>query len=215
VSEDWRVTVDLTDESTRGRVLSALEVAERDEGAATGAGRIAVSGGDGHIFLYADTAAGAHEGERTLALVLGRLGLTATTRLERWHPAEDAWEDADVPLPSTPAALEAERQRLEQAEAQESKASGLAAWELRIELPSHAEALQFARRLAGEGYTHVVRRWRYLLVGTVDSDDANALAARLRGELPPGSTIHVEPAGGAVWQLMPENPFAVFGGLGG
>jgi hypothetical protein len=27
--------------------------------------------------------------------------------------------------------------------------------------------------------------------------------------------VHVEPGAGLVWQLMPNNPFAIFGGLAG
>ena len=39
------------------------------------------------------------------------------------------------------------------------------------------------------------------------TEDADALAARVHGE--------VEPGGGLVWETVPGNPFAVFGGLGG
>ena len=56
----------------------------------------------------------------------------------------------------------------------------------------------------GEGY-RPVRRFHYLIVGTASKDDAEALAARLHGQ--------VELGGEVVWETTPGNPFAVFGGL--
>ena len=38
-------------------------------------------------------------------------------------------------------------------------------------------------------------------------EDANALAQRVHGEAQPGGQV--------VWEVTPQNPFAVFGGLGG
>ena len=38
-------------------------------------------------------------------------------------------------------------------------------------------------------------------------EDAEQLARRLHGE--------IEPGGELVWEVMPRNPFAVFGGIGG
>ena len=60
--------------------------------------------------------------------------------------------------------------------------------------------------LLGEGY-EVVRRWRYLIVGTATREEATALAKRIHGE--------VEPGGELVYEVMPRNPFAIFGGMGG
>jgi hypothetical protein len=56
-----------------------------------------------------------------------------------------------------------------------------------------------------------VRRARFLLVGANDHEDAEELSAALEGR----GTVHVEPSTGVAWQLLPRNPFAVFGGLGG
>src|SRR5438876_530250 len=48
----------------------------------------------------------------------------------------------------------------------------------------------------------------------VYADEADALAERLRGEAPTGAQIVVEPSGGAIWEVQPANPFAIFGGMG-
>ena len=53
----------------------------------------------------------------------------------------------------------------------------------------------------------VLRRFRYLIVGAETRVEADELAKRLHGE--------VEPSSAYVWQNVPQNPFIVFGGLGG
>ncbi len=63
-----------------------------------------------------------------------------------------------------------------------------------------------ADQLEAEGYD-VVRRWTYLIVGTRTREEAEALAERVHGK--------VEAGGELVYEVMPRNPFAVFGGLGG
>jgi hypothetical protein len=73
-------------------------------------------------------------------------------------------------------------------------------------MATHADARALADRLEQEGYG-VERRWHYLIVGTASREEADALAARVHGE--------VEPGGELVWQTVPGNPFAVFGGMGG
>ena len=89
---------------------------------------------------------------------------------------------------------------------QEALEHGHAPWEVRVELPSHGEADELADKLEQEGYD-VVRRWRYLIVGAGSEGEARELAKRLHGS--------VEPGGELVWEVVPQNPFAVFGGLGG
>ena len=79
-------------------------------------------------------------------------------------------------------------------------------WEVRISCESHRAARELAEQLEQEG-SSVERRWRHLIVGTASKEEAEALAARLHGE--------VEPGGELVWETVPGNPFAVFGGLGG
>ena len=47
---------------------------------------------------------------------------------------------------------------------------------------------------------------RYVIAGTATREEAGELAKRVHGE--------VEPGGELVWEVAPQNPFAVFGGLG-
>lgn len=141
-----------------------------------------------------------------------RLEPGAEWQLSRWHHEEERWEDASVAMPSTPAAHHEEHEHLEEEETEESQESGLAAWEVRVEFQSHHAAHAFAEQEQREGRA-LTRRWKYVLVGFNDEDDANAFVKQLKGALPAGATLHVEPGSGLAWQLMPKNPFAVFGGL--
>jgi hypothetical protein len=76
---------------------------------------------------------------------------------------------------------------------------------VRVDCGSRRAAGELADRLEAEGY-RPVRQWSFLIVGTAGREDAEALAARLHGE--------VEPGGELVWETRPGNPFAIFGGMG-
>ena len=89
---------------------------------------------------------------------------------------------------------------------EEQLAEGYAPWEVRVQCESRGEAHALAERLEQEGYS-VTRRFRYLIAGVASQEEAQALAARVHGE--------AEPGGELVWETAPDNPFAVFGGMGG
>jgi hypothetical protein len=216
MAEDWRVTVRLGRQEQLSRALTALHE-HQVEGEARGrlGGRIAATGQDDCVFLYADTDATAREAERVVSDVLTARDIqVATTKIEHWHHAEERWEDATKPTPSAPAQTHAEHERLEEEEKAESERDGIAEWEIRIEFASHHDARLFEQRLEHEGFRHLVRRWRFLIVGTDDKDDADAWAQRLRDDLPEGATLHVEPGSGLAWEFFRGHAFAVFGGLG-
>ena len=211
MAEDWRLTVELEEEGIAARLLSSLHVQRVEAEARRRLGdRVAVSGSRSHVLVYADSEEAAREAQRVVTTLLEAGGERASYRLDRWHPLEEAWEDASHPLPATAAEQAAEHERLEALEARESRATGVAEWEVRIELASHAEAEAAAERLRADGFTHVVRRSSYLLVGAVDRDEADDIATRLSAELAPGARLAVEPGSGTAW---PSTPFAVFGGL--
>lgn len=213
VAEDWRVTVTLEEGDHTGRLLGVLHEHEVEDDVRQKLGdRVAVSGSGNHVFLYGDTEQATQAAQEVVEGVLQAHGMRGVFRLDRWHHEEEEWEDASKSMPATTEEHKAEHARLEQQETDDSQASGIAEWEVRIELRSHHDARALAQRLQDEG-SQVVRRWTFLLIGTNDEDDAHALAERLQAEMPDGATIHVEPAGGLAWQLMPRSPFAVFGGL--
>src|SRR5581483_1211924 len=120
---------------------------------------------------------------------LARDEIEAVLRIEHWLHDEQRWDD-EPPQPTID---------------EEEIAHGHAPWEVRVECPSHEAAEELAERLRADGYG-VVRGWRYVIPETASQAEAEALATRLHGE--------AEPGGALAWEVTPQNPFAVFGGLG-
>ncbi len=134
MADDWRVTVNLPGEEKARELADWLHALEVDDAVrAKLGGRIAVSRDEDVIYLYADDEAPAREAARLVQTQLGDPA-EGTVELTRWHPVEQSWADADVPLPSTPEEWEAEHDRQQDREAAESLASGHAEWEVRVEL---------------------------------------------------------------------------------
>ncbi len=213
MADDWRLTARLTDEGTR-RLLEQLREHEADDAVRHRlGGAVAVSGEGNTVYAYADSADAIHEAESLVRGLLAEHDVEAQVSVDRWHDLEQQWEDESVPLPRTEAEREAELDRLEETEEAESRESGRALWEVRLELPSHGQTRDLADRLEQDGL-HVIRRWTFLLVGADSEDDARELAERLRNEAP-DAAIQVEPSGEMVAEVSPGNPFAIFGGLAG
>lgn len=214
MADDWRLTVDFDDEGDGTQLaewLAAVQL-EGEERSQLGAG-VVVSRDGPRVFLYADTEERARAVLETVTARLRSEVRQARIALERWHSIALDWEDASVPLPASEEETRAEHERLQQREAAESLEKGRAEWEVRIELPDHEQTLALAERLESEGVP-IVRRYTFLLAGALNEDDARALASRLEREAPEGARIEVEPGGGLVWEVAPQNPFVVFGGLG-
>jgi hypothetical protein len=192
--DDWRIRIDVEEEHAGGLLerlglelgAEAAELAKELE-----ARRLAVSHDEGLVFVYTASQREAEQAQAIVGAVLREQGVEArASTIEHWLAAEERWD-------SEPAGADSEEDLLER---------GYAPWEVRIPCASHAEANELADRLESEGYG-VERRWRYVIAGTATREDAQALADRLHGE--------VEPGGELVWEAMPGNPFAVFGGMGG
>jgi hypothetical protein len=194
-SNDWRVTISLPGPAHAERARQSLSEREVEEDVRRRLGRsVAVGADDSQIFLYAGTEVAAREAEQVAREVLAPLGIEAEFAVHRWHPVEEEWEDPAVALPRTEAERDAEHQRLEDAETAESLATGTAEWQARVELPSHRDAVALARKLQSEGHT-VLRRWKFLIVGAADEDDAQQIAEHIRQEAPSGATVVAEAAG--------------------
>ena len=190
--DDYRIRVELEEEHAHGLLArlglgsEADEVVEGLEGR-----RLVVSHDDDELFVYASSPQEAERARGIVESVLGEEGIEAEVGpVEHWLHDEERWDD-EPPEPSP------EEELLEE---------GIAPWEVRVECASRAKAEDLADQLEAEGYG-VLRRFRYLVVGTDTREDAEALAERLHGE--------VEPSSAYVWENVPQNPFVFFGGLGG
>jgi hypothetical protein len=192
VEDEFRVEVELDDEAhgySLGERLRALDL--DDEARARLGSGIVVTRDGSTVFLYAGSEAQAREAERVVRELLAAEGLTATVALTRWHPLEERWQDASVPLPRTEAERREELARHEADEAREAEAEGRYDWHVVVHLPGREEAGELAARLAGEGVP-VARRWRWVVAGALTEERAQELAARVRAQAPDDSEVSVE-----------------------
>jgi hypothetical protein len=195
MKDDWRIRIELPEEGQAESILGRLgldlgsdeakRLAQELEGR-----RLAVSQDGNELFVYASSPAEAEGARKIVEAELAEEGIEArTSAVERWLHDEERWTG------------EPPQETWEE----EELGRGYAPWEVRVERDTHAEATKLADDLEREGY-NVIRRWRYLIVGTSSEEEAQELAQRVHGE--------VEPGGELVWEVTPQNPFAVFGGLG-
>jgi hypothetical protein len=195
-SNDWRVTAKLSDAAAADQARARLSShkVEREVHERLG-GKVVIGTGDrGELYLYAHSRDAAVTAQEAVTSLLASHGVHADFGIERWHPIEEEWQPADASLPRTPAEIQAERQRLDADETSESLASGHALFEVRVQLPSHHEAIALAARLRSEGYS-VVRRWRFLVAGANNADQAAEFAAKIRQEAPAGAVVSTEEVG--------------------
>jgi hypothetical protein len=209
--QDWRLRVRLAEDDRGLHLVEGLHGAELGRTAKERlGGRIAVSRDGPEVFLYANTEEAGREAERVVRAELEREGWDAQIALDRWHPVEERWEDAALPLPETDQERDAEHAELMAQEAREAEEGGYGEFEVRVDLPSWQAATDLSRRLDEEKLPHV-RRWRYVLLGAVNEDVANELADRMRKEAPSEAEISVEGAFAAAQSEQPLKAFAVFG----
>ena len=181
---DWRVSVRLHAGGQAGQAVEHLSAHKVENEVHQRLGGRVVVGTDGsdELFLYTHTADAAATAQQSVSQVLAGHGMRADYAVERWHPVAEEWQPADVALPGTAAEVEAEREQLDAEETSES--------------------LALAERLQDEGYS-VVRRWRFLVVGANNADQAAEFAAVIRQEAPAGAVISTEEVG-------PGRPYTVF-----
>ena len=190
--DEFRVEVELDDEERGYALDERLRALDLDDDARERLGRSVMVTRDGsRLFLYAESEARAREAERVVQSLAEADELTAETLVTRWHPVEEAWKDASIPLPATPAEEETEYAAREAAEAREAELEGEYDWHVTVHLPGRGEAVELADRLRADGLA-VTRLWRYVVVGAVTEERAQELADRLRSELPEDADVRIE-----------------------
>ena len=192
--DDWRLRIELGEGGAHG-LLGRLGLVNTEADHLAHEllrhERLAVSSDQDTVFVYADSQGALERARPAIEVELAALSLQPESAvIEHWLDEEDRWDDEP---------------RGENVEG-EAAAHGYAPWEVRIPCRSHEEAKELALRLEADGHG-VVRRWSYVIAGVETREEAERLARSLHGE--------VEPGGELVWEAAPQNPFAVFGGLGG
>jgi hypothetical protein len=195
VNDDWRIRIELEEEHAEGLLdrlgldlgSEARHLADELQGR-----RLVVSRDDETLFVYAGSRAEAERAHDVIEAQLREDGAEARVgRIEHWLADEDRWDD------EPPQEFEAE---------QEVRDEGLSPWEVRVEASSPQEAQALGDKLEAEGHG-VVRRHTYILVGAATEEQARELAKQLHGQ--------AEASGELVYETLPQNPFVIFGGLGG
>ena len=192
-NDDWRIRIELPDEEGAHGFLEQLGLARSDADELASElreQRLAVSHDGNTVFVYASSGTQAEQASRIVERELQDAGATPTRLVtEHWLSDEERWDD------------EQPQKTWEQEEIER----GYAPWEVRVECESLGEAHDLAEQLRAEGYG-VSHTWTYVIAGTATREQAVELARRVHGE--------VEPGGELVYEVQPQNPFVVFGGLG-
>jgi hypothetical protein len=215
VNDDWRLRATLLDPAHADTLAGSLAASRLEQEASDALDdRVIVSRDGDDLFFYTGTREQADQVQGHIGQLATERGWEAHFELMHWHSTSEEWESPDEPLSATEADRREEREELMARERAESAEQGYPEYEVRIECESRHEAATLAEQLEAEGVPSV-RRWRYLLVGALDQDSADQLAARLRAEVPEEAKVTVEATANATFERRPPNPYAFFGGLGG
>ena len=135
MSDEWRVEADLDDEQHGLKLGERLRSLDLDDEARKRLGdRVIVTRDGSKMFMYAQTEAQAREAERVARELVDAEGLSADISLTRWHPDEDAWKDASIPMPETEEQRAQERERHERDAEDEPRPPWAYQWEVRVDL---------------------------------------------------------------------------------
>lgn len=192
MDDEFRVEVELDDEEHGYSIGERLRAFDLDDDARDRLGTsIAVTRDGSRLYLYTDREEPSREAARIVRELADADGLTASIRVTRWHPIEEAWKDASLPLPVTDEEQRAEYATREAAEADEAARAGSFDWTVAVRLSSRDRAKELAASLATEG-APVARRWRYVVAGALTEERAEELAQRVRSELEEDEEARVE-----------------------
>jgi hypothetical protein len=186
--DEWRVEIDLDDEAHGFGLGERFRAHDLDEEARRRLGqRIVVTRDGPRVFLYAGDEASASQAEMVARELVANDDVSADITVTRWHPLEEEWLDASIPLPRTDEEQEGELERREENERRE----GTYDWLVKVDMPSRSEAEKLEEQLRGEGLS-VHRRWRYVTVDVATEEHAQELAARLRDMAPAEAEVTVD-----------------------
>ena len=192
-NEDWRVEINLDDEHEGYDVGERLRSQDLDDEARARLGeRVYVSRNGPQLFLYAGSEPQAREAESVVRQLVETDNLSAEfAGVTRWHPVEQEWKDASIPLPRTETEIRRELERREAAERRDVAEEGSYDWLVKINLPSAADAERIADTLDAAGH-RVHRIWRWVTVDVLTEEIGNEVISSLQEALPADAEIWLE-----------------------
>jgi hypothetical protein len=216
MNDDWRLRIHLHDSGDARGLTHALEEHEHESADSRSIhDKVVVSHDGDEVFCYTGTREQAEDVRQTIVAIVAEHGWQPEYELMHWHPTAEQWEEADKPLPENDVQRAAEHQQRIASEDADSAAEGYPEFEVRVQCSSRHEASELVAKLEQEGIP-AMHRSSAVLIGANDEDSANALAERLRDEVPAGGTVTVEGNLRGIYEDRPFwRQFAIFGGLGG
>jgi hypothetical protein len=192
MDDGFRVEVSFDDEEHGTSLGERLRAMKPDDQVRERLGPgVMVTRDSSNLFVYTASEEAAREAERVTRDLVDEDGLTADIRVKRWHPIEEEWKDAALPLPTTPAEEEAEYAAREAAEAAEAEREGVFDWYVVAHLPGRGAAEALEAELHADGLAPH-RRWRYVTVGVLTEERAQELVERLQADLPDDADVRIE-----------------------
>jgi hypothetical protein len=175
MGEDWRVCIAFgvlphRRLSFRKALIPALDRRLGDQ--------VAVGSSATRIFMYAPSIGLADEAAQVARELLAQRNINAPVWTEVWSLPEQLWRDAGDPSAGPAVQRHTDRQ---EAERKRSATTGVPAWQVRVDMPSHRDVIALADHLAAQGW-QVRRRPRFLIVSANCEDDAKGLGRALSGD---------------------------------
>jgi hypothetical protein len=191
--EDWRVEITLDEEQQGYDLGERLRSHDLDDEARKRlGGRVYVSRNGPQLFLYARSEEQARAAEDVVRELVTAEALTAEFRgVTRWHPVEQEWKDASIPLPRTDDEVRAEVESREAAERREAEEQGSYDWVVKLNASDGDVAKRVAKQLEAQGHP-VDRIWRWVTVHVLTEEIGNDLVSSLETELADESEVWLE-----------------------
>jgi hypothetical protein len=154
--------------------------------------RVYVSRNGPVLFLYAGNEQQARAAEAVVRELVDADRLSAEFRgVMRWHPVEEEWKDARIPLPRTEAELAAQRERRDRAERREAAEQGTYDWVVRANAPSGDDAKRIVELAEHAGH-RAERIWRWVTVHVLTEEIGRDFASVVESELSEDAEVWVE-----------------------
>jgi len=207
MNDDWRLQISPDENAHAASLVEHLDSGElQHELSDAYHDQVVVTRDGPRVFLYTGTRQQSKAARQLIDSLAQQHGWALSVELRHWNPVAKDWEDPGAENPDAETAIKAEHDEAVAAERKLAEERGYPEFEVRVELPSHNDAISLARRLQMEGLLPV-RRWKYLVIGATDEDNANELADRLREEAPAQSQVKVE----RTWKaIRARHPFSTF-----
>lgn len=210
MSAHWRLNIDVREEGHARALLDHLEAFELEHDISSAFhDRVFLDRHGAEVRAYPGDRDQASKVEELVKSLGEKHDWHVETQLQQLDDVSAEWVDASKGVPDD------NRHRAQHAKiiAQEraiSQKYGTPGWEVKVECPTHHDVLALVERLTKENIP-TAHRWRYLVVGALDEDSGEQLAARIRNEAPEGTTTIVQASPQAV--IAQDSPFVVFRGV--